>query len=94
MLADINESIELSRHSRNLRHVIAFPDRTAPARDRGSRLTAVRWRPSARRVRSRMPRHANAGITSLTNSSSERFCSFIPRPRLAEYVKWSTPSAS
>ena len=25
-LADINESIELSRHSRNLRHVIVFPD--------------------------------------------------------------------
>ena len=30
-----------------------------------------------------VPRHANAGITSLTNSSIERFCSFIPRPRLA-----------
>ena len=30
-LARINASIELSRHSRNLRHVIVFPDRTGAA---------------------------------------------------------------
>ena len=29
------------------------------------------------------PGQANAGITSLTNSSKDRFCSFMPRPRLA-----------
>ena len=70
---------ELDRHVRELESGrLKLPD--GPAELTARRVTCS---PSPRVGRAGPHRHANAGITSLMNSSSDRFCSFSPRPRLA-----------
>ena len=63
---------------------VQLPYRIARASDAHPRLPLTNHAKHPARVAGgHMRRYANAGITSLMNSSSDRFCSFIPRPKLA-----------
>ena len=54
-----------------------------PLPGRAHPQSLVAHRPRQRRCQERAGRHAKAGMTSSMKSLSERFCSFMPRPRLA-----------